>query len=122
MRTFFYAFLLGGSAYVLIELLWRGRSHVSMFIDGGLVFAILYRLFTRYSMPLYFECLSGALLITAVEFITGYIVNLRMGLKVWDYSSFRFNLYGQICLAYSLAWIFVSLLAAGLCNLIGNYL
>ncbi len=107
---------------MLLELLWRGRSHVSMFIDGGIVFALLYQLFTRYSMPLYLECLLGVLLITAVEFVTGYIVNIRLRLGVWDYSSHRYNLYGQICFEYCLAWIPVSLLAVWLCGLVKNYL
>ena len=35
MTDFLLCFLLGGAGYVLIELLWRGRSHFSMFIAGG---------------------------------------------------------------------------------------
>ena len=33
-------FLFGGVLYVLIEVLWRGYSHYSMFIAGGLGFLL----------------------------------------------------------------------------------
>lgn len=81
MTDFLLCFLLGGVGYVLIELLWRGRSHFSMFIAGGFAFALLHALFQRYALPLPVKCIAGALVITAIEFIAGYIVNLRMGLK-----------------------------------------
>ena len=84
MTDFLLCFLLGGAGYVLIELLWRGRSHFSMFIAGGFAFALLHALFQRYALPLPVKCIAGALVITAIEFIAGYIVNLhgakRMGL------------------------------------------
>lgn len=66
---------------MLIELLWRGRSHFSMFIAGGFAFALLHALFQRYALPLPVKCIAGALVITAIEFIAGYIVNLRHGAK-----------------------------------------
>ena len=47
MTDFLLCFLLGGAGYVLIELLWRGRSLFSMFIAGGFVFAQLHALFER---------------------------------------------------------------------------
>ena len=86
MTDFLLCFLLGGAGYVLIELLWRGRSHFSMFIAGGFAFALLHALFRRYALPLPVKCIAGALVITAIEFIAGYIVNLLMGLNEWDYS------------------------------------
>ena len=36
LRHFFLLLLAGGSVYVCIELLWRERSHGSMFLCGGL--------------------------------------------------------------------------------------
>ena len=107
MTDFLLCFLLGGAAYVLIELLWRGRSHFSMFIAGG---------FQRYALPLPVKCIAGALVITAIEFIAGYIVNLRMGLNVWDYSGRPYNLYRQICPGFALLWALLSLPIALLCD------
>ena len=34
-----------------------------------------------------------------------------MKLNVWDYSNIPFNLDGQICLLFSFFWIFISLIA-----------
>lgn len=99
-------FVLGGAAYVLLELVWRGRSHVSMAIAGGVCLALLYGVFTHLpALPLLLKCVMGACIITAVEFITGAIVNVRLQLAVWDYSRLPHNLYGQICLRYSLLWL-----------------
>ena len=104
MTDFLLCFLLGGAGYVLIELLWRGRSHFSMFIAGG------------FALPLPVKCIAGALVITAIEFIAGYIVNLRMGLNVWDYSGRPYNLYKQICPGFALLWALLSLPIALLCD------
>ena len=109
MISFIVCFILGGGAYVGLEYLWRGRSHVSMFVTGGLAFALLDGIFARYSLPLIYKCIIGALLITALEFAAGYIVNLRLKLSVWDYSKMPLNLYGQICPRYTLLWAMLSL-------------
>ena len=103
------AFFLGGILYVILELLYRQRSHFSMFFAGGSAFLLLHALFTRYTLPFFLKPLLGAVLITSVEFIFGYIVNIKMKRGVWDYSGARFNLYGQICLKYSLLWAVLTL-------------
>ena len=95
-------FFLGGTIYVLLELLWRGRSHVSMFCAGGLALLLLHGLFLRFALPLFAQCLLGGLVITAIEFVAGAIVNVRLKLNVWDYSKMPLNLYGQVCLPFSL--------------------
>ena len=94
---------------MLLELLWRKRSHISMFLAAGFASAILCGLFMRFEMPLTAQCVTGGIIITAIEFITGYIVNVRLKLNVWDYSNKRYNLYGQVCLAYSLGWALLTL-------------
>ncbi len=103
------AFFLGGTLYVLLELLWRGRSHVSMFCAGGLALLLLHGLFLRFALPLFAQCLVGGLVITAIEFVAGAIVNVRLKLNVWDYSKMPLNLYGQVCLPFSLLWCLLTL-------------
>ena len=44
----------------------------------------------------------------AAEFAAGCVLNLWLGLGVWDYTDMPFNLMGQICLPFSAAWIVVS--------------
>ncbi len=103
------AFFLGGTLYVLLELLWRSRSHVSMFCAGGLALLLLHGLFLRFALPLFAQCLVGGLVITAIEFVAGAIVNVRLKLNVWDYSKMPLNLYGQVCLPFSLLWCLLTL-------------
>lgn len=103
-------FYLGGAAYMTIELLWRGRSHGSMFLLGGACFLLLGRL-RRYlpRTPLWIKVMLGAVLVTALELGTGLLVNRDFA--VWDYRKMPYNFRGQICLNFSLLWMPVSLLA-----------
>lgn len=118
MKTsiFLFVFLFGGTAYVLLELIWRRRSHVSMFFAGGFCFMLLFALFGKVDMPLLFKCIAGGTVITAVEFLTGALVNIRMKLNVWDYLGLPLNLYGQISLPFSLGWCLLSLPISFLCD------
>ena len=101
-------FFLGGSGYVVLELLWRGRSHGSMFLAGGLCFLLLGKLCTvKPRLPLALRCLVGAGVITCVELGMGLLFNRDY--RVWDYRPLAWNLWGQVCLAYSILWIPVSL-------------
>lgn len=96
---------LGGGSYVLVELLWRGRSHVSMFLLGGLCFWLIGRLDRREPIPLAVQACLGAMVVTALELVTGLVVNCWLGLGVWDYSSLPLNYRGQVCLYYFVLWI-----------------
>lgn len=103
-------FLAGGTGYVGLELLWRGRSHYSMFLAGGLCFLLLGKLGKiRPRLPLALRCLVGAGIITFVELGAGLLANRDY--RVWDYRQMPWNFHGQICLVYSLLWIPVSLFA-----------
>ena len=109
----FILFLLGGSGYVALEWLWRGRSHSSMFLAGGSCFLLLGRLQnTRPRLPLLPRGLVGAGIVTMVEFAAGLLFNRSY--QVWDYRSMPLNVRGQICLPFCLAWVPVSLGAMGL--------
>lgn len=50
----------------------------------------------------------GAIIITALEFIVGVIVNLILKWNIWDYSMLPFNILGQISLPFSLIWFLLS--------------
>ena len=103
-------FMAGGGGYVGLELLWRGRSHYSMFLAGGLCFLLLGKLGKiRPRLPLALRCLVGAGIITFVELGAGLLANRDY--RVWDYRQMPWNFHGQICLVYSLLWIPVSLFA-----------
>ena len=98
-------FLLGGAGYIGLELLWRGRSHVSMFFAGGTCFLLLGGLQKTKLSPA-ITCLLGAGVITAVELAAGLLVNRSF--RIWDYRQMPVNFLGQICLPFSLLWVPVS--------------
>lgn len=102
--------IFGGAVYVFIELLWRGYSHWSMFLLGGVCFIALGLIneILPWQMPLTAQMFIGCAIITALEFITGCIVNLWLGWDVWDYSELPCNLLGQISLKSSVGWYFLS--------------
>ena len=41
--------------------------------------------------------------------VAGLILNVWLGLGIWDYNSLPFNLAGQICLGYSCLWYLLSI-------------
>ncbi len=104
-------FVIGGAGYVTLELLWRGRSHISMFLAGGVCFLLLGRLAGKKGR-LWQKALPGALIITAVELLAGVLFNRSY--SVWDYRAMPGNLFGQICLPFTLLWIPVSVGAMAL--------
>lgn len=106
---------IGGLLYALLEIVWRGWTHWSMALCGGACFTLMY-LISMSAMPLYRKLMLCAAAITTVEFFTGYIVNLRLGWQVWDYSSLRFNLLGQICPGFTLLWLLLSVPGLRLCS------
>ncbi|MDF2539351.1 MAG: putative rane protein [Herbinix sp.] len=105
-------FLFGGFAYGAIEILFRGYSHISMFVAGGICFiliGLLDRLFS-WQLSLISQMVISAGIITTVELLVGLIVNVWLKLNVWDYSDMPYNFMGQICLLYTNIWFFLSLL------------
>lgn len=104
-----FLWFIGGSIYYLIEIMYRGYSHWTMFILGGLCFVAcdLINEIWEWSMPLIKQMFIGGMIITILEFITGYIVNIKLGWNVWNYSN-PFNFMGQISLPSSIAWFFLA--------------
>ena len=114
---FLLLFLIGGSGYVGLELLWRGRSHVSMFLAGGVCFLLLGKLNrTRPRLPLLLRGFLGAVTITSVELLAGLLANRDY--SVWDYRNLPLNFHGQVCLLFSLLWVPLSLGGMMLYNLL----
>ena len=111
MARFLGLFTVGGGVYVGLELLWRRRSHVSMFAAGGICFLLLGKI-RKWRRPAAVRSLAGAAAITGVELGTGLLVNRDY--HVWDYRSVPGNFRGQICLPFSLLWIPVAALGMGL--------
>ncbi len=105
---FLTVFLLGGIAYGALELLWRGRTHWTMLLAGGASFLLMYLTATASGLPPLGQYALSAALTTAVEFVTGAVVNVKLGWNVWDYSNRPANLYGQVCARYTFFWFMLS--------------
>ena len=105
-------FLIGGALYYYIEILWRGHSHWTMAVVGGICFVVIGGLnnYIPWEMPMWEQGFVGALFVTGMELVVGVPLNLMMGLHIWDYSSLPFNLLGQICLPFTVLWFFLALL------------
>lgn len=106
-------FVIFGLLYCGLEILWRGYTHPSMFIVGGiccLLVGLINEIITP-NMPMWLQCLLSAIIITIIEFFSGCILNLWLNLGVWNYTNMPFNLLGQVCLPFSIAWFFLSYIA-----------
>ncbi len=98
-------FVFGGAFYCIVEILWRGRTHWSMLLTGGVCFLTLFKLFGRIKdFALAKKCVIGSAVITAYELLSGIVLNKMLKLKVWDYSDRPLNFKGQICPLYSFLW------------------
>ena len=108
-----FLYVIGGLIYLLIEVLFRGHTHWTMFIVGGLCFALIGLLneYPNFRLSLIYQGILGSIIITVIEFISGIIINIILKWNVWDYSNQPLNLLGQICLPFSLAWIFLAIIA-----------
>ena len=116
MRQYLKCLLLcgiGGLLYIGLEFVWRGYSHWTMFVLGGICFVLIGAVneVIPWCMQLWKQIFIGVLIITGSEFLVGCIVNLWLGWNVWDYSGLPGNILGQICILYILLWLPVALVA-----------
>jgi hypothetical protein len=101
VREYAWVAVIGGAGYSFLEILWRGHTHWSMALAGGVCLPLIYRIHAgrRHNLAVRSVICAG-------------LITLLLGWQVWDYSGLRFNLMGQVCLLYSLLWC---LLSAAIC-------
>ena len=117
-------FAIGGFAYCLIELIWRGYSHMSMFAVGGVCFVLVGGIkdFLPWKLGLIWHCLIGGAIITIVELVSGLVLNVWLGLAVWNYSDLPLNFAGQICVSFSALWVLASMATIFIDNYLRHWL
>lgn len=102
-------FFVGAFLYYFLEVLFRGYSFLAMAICGGLCFLLCGAINEKdRCMPLVLQMALAAVGITATELIAGLILNVSLGLNMWDYSSMPGNVLGQICPQFMVVWFFLS--------------
>lgn len=117
LRYYTTLFLFGFFGYGFLEILWRGYTHPTMGLAGGL--SVLFISFVSRSLKslnIVYRAILCGLFITCVEFIIGYIMNIRLHAGIWDYSQMPLNLLGQVCFSFSVLWCFISLPIMTLCE------
>lgn len=121
-KTIEYAvlFVIYGTIYFSIEIMYRGYSHWSMWLLGGLcgVLVGLINEILSWKTPLCIQVTIGGCIVTVLEFIVGVIVNIILKLNVWDYSAMPLNVLGQICIPFTILWILLSVV----CILVDDYI
>ena len=87
-------FSIGAAGYSLLEILWRGNTHWTMTLAGGICFVGIH---------------------------LAIIVNLWMHWHVWDYSSQWMNFLGQVCPLFSFFWFVLTFPLLFLSNQINRF-
>lgn len=104
-------FLTGAVGYAIVELLWRGRTHPTMMLAGGLSFISFSFIAKEFeSAPLIAKAILASLTVTLIELAFGLVFNVWLKMAIWDYSDQPFNLLGQICPLFSVFWCGLALL------------
>ena len=121
-------FLSCGFIYCMIEILFRGWSHWSMFVLAGFlaVFCV-----DSVNNVLSFDCdyivqiLISTILCIIGEGISGIILNVWLQLNVWDYSKMAFGtfFFGQCNVIFCAAWaLIIGLFAIFYCDAYNYYI
>ena len=111
-------FAFGASGYGALEIAYRGRTHWTMLLTGGICFVFVYMIAQAERLRNWQKWLLGGTVITVVEFVVGLIVNIGLGWKVWSYANMPINIMGQVCPLFSLMWCFLCIPLMSLCSLV----
>ncbi|TCX51917.1 MULTISPECIES: hypothetical protein [unclassified Dehalobacter] len=99
-----------GMVYLTMEGFARGWTNISMLFVGGTA-AVLVGLLNQYPryyrLKIWQQCVIGTLIVLAIELGSGLILNVWLGLGIWDYSAKPGNIYGQICPQFAALWFFL---------------
>lgn len=101
------------TAYVSIrrhKFVNRGFMHgpfLPIYGTGAIMMLVVSAPFQHNLILTYFAGMAGA---TALELVTGALMEALFKVRYWDYSNQKFNYKGYICLSSSVAWGFFTIL------------
>jgi uncharacterized membrane protein len=117
IRNILTIYTFGSIFYSLIEIYTRGFTHWTMVISGGFTFVIIYLTSIKLSnKPYSLQITVYTLIITAVEFTLGFVLNTVLKMDIWSYADKPYNLLGYICLYNCLLWLLLSMPCALFCS------
>lgn len=110
LKRSFLIWCVGGLIYGGIEILWRGYTHWTMILLAAVISIPLdaFNESIGWDWPLLKQALVGGTVITLAEMAAGLVLNVWLGLHIWDYSQMWGNLLGQICPQYWAAWVLLA--------------
>lgn len=115
-------FLIGFFGYGLLEIAWRGYTHPTMGLAGGVSLCFISIINIKLKeLKLIYKAILGGLFITTIEFIIGILMNVILKSQIWDYSAMPLNLFGQICFSFSVLWCALSIPMMRLTTIIRGY-
>ena len=102
----------GGAVYFFLEVAYKlAGGHPERISWTMLAVAILLCIPVErcgaeapWEAPIWLQALACAILVTAVELAAGLVLNIWMGLDIWDYSGLPGNFMGQICPQFAAVW------------------
>lgn len=122
LAYFFVYGVLGWCVEVAFAAVKEGRFVNRGFLNGPIcpiygvgVVSVIFSL-QGFSESLVILYLASAVLVTFIEWLTGYVMDRIFHQKWWDYSGQRFQFEGHICLKYSVIWGLSALLAIFVLN------
>ena len=108
--TFYIYGFAGWCTEVIYAAVKRGRFVNRGFLNGpicpvyGVGVALVLLALTPININFFVLFLASAALTTALEFVTGFVLEKVFHRKWWDYSGENFNIRGYVCLRMSLLW------------------
>ena len=90
-----------------------GRTSLWMILDYGLLGVLLMPIkagLLKYRFPLLARGVVYMLAIYVVEYVSGTVFTAA-GLRIWSYEHLRYQLHGQIALAFAPLWYFLGISA-----------
>jgi len=77
-----------------------------------LIFTLCEITFNSRLASLIIATLGSITAVTALEYVTGRVLDRVFHRKMWDYSHLPFNLHSYVCLDFSLLWGIISIITA----------
>ena len=105
-------FCTSGLIYIVLELLWRGRTHWTMFVCAGicgLVMAAVNDNWLEFETDFRIQVVASALMCSTMEFIFGIIFNGDF--TIWDYRGLWGTIHvlgDQVNVLFFGIWIIIS--------------
>ena len=106
----FVLFVIFGAIYFGLECIWKGTlTHWTMFVLGGLVGMLIGNINEKihWEMPIFQQATIGMGVAIFCEATAGIILNIILGLHIWEYRKFTF-FWGQCSVPFCIVWLILA--------------